>query len=182
MTDTIKGRTWFITDSNRKLIDNIDTDQIFHNSHLAITDITKMGEYAFGNLKGWEHFSQVCRSEDIINAGKNFGAGSSRQQAVDCFRSLKINAIIAKSFGSIYKRNAVNSGFLVLVCENIDSILKLQQVPLPENVKIDVNLKTGKITELNSPKILGMVIPLSKVEREIYDSGDIFKYGKNLTR
>lgn len=180
MTDIIKGRAWFITDSNEKLIDNIDTDQIFHNSHLAITDISKMGEYAFGNLKGWENFSKKARNGDIIIAGENFGSGSSRQQAVDCFRSLKVNAIIAKSFGSIYKRNAINSGFLVLVCENIDSIMKKQH-PFSENLEIEVNLENGNITEGKTPQVIGIVKPLSKVEKEIYKSGDIFNYGKNLT-
>ena len=48
--EQFEGKVWIIADENGKLIDDIDTDQIFHNSHLAITDINEMGQHAFGNL------------------------------------------------------------------------------------------------------------------------------------
>ena len=51
-----KGRVWVIADSDNRLIPDIDTDQIFHNAHLHITDIEEMGKFTFGNLKGWEDF------------------------------------------------------------------------------------------------------------------------------
>ena len=51
-----KGRIWFIKGDDGKLIDDIDTDMIFHNAHLAITEVSKMGQHAFGNLKGYEDF------------------------------------------------------------------------------------------------------------------------------
>ena len=56
---------------------------IFHNRYLAITDIKEMGQYTFDNLKGYEDFAQKAKPGDIVITGKNFGAGSSRQQAVD---------------------------------------------------------------------------------------------------
>jgi len=70
-----------------RLYDDIDTDMIFHNRYLAITEVAKMGQYALDNLKGWEDFAKRAHPGDIVLAGKNFGAGSSRQQAVDCFRA-----------------------------------------------------------------------------------------------
>ena len=96
--------------------DNIDTDMIFHNRYLAITDIKEMGQYTFDNLKGFEDFSKKAETGDIVITGKNFGCGSSRQQAVDCFVSLGIQAIIAESFGVIYERNAINAAFPVITC------------------------------------------------------------------
>ncbi len=104
------GRVWLIFQ------DDIDTDMIFHNRHLAITDTSEMGKYAFGNLEGFESFATEARKGDIIFTGKNFGAGSSRQQAVDCFKSLGVACIVAESFGSIYERNAINAAFPYSQC------------------------------------------------------------------
>ena len=113
---------------------------IFHNRYLAITDIREMGQYAFDNLEGYKDFSQRRHSAgDIIVAGKNFGSGSSRQQAVDCFISLGIQAVIASSFGAIYERNAINAAFPVLTYDSFEKIdLKDQDV-------ITVNLLTGEV-------------------------------------
>ena len=55
----IKGRAFLIKDDQGKFIDNVDTDMIFHNSHLHITDISQMGQHAFGNLKGYEDFPSL---------------------------------------------------------------------------------------------------------------------------
>ena len=99
---TLSGRVWVVRE------DNIDTDMIFHNRHLTVTDIAEMGQFAFGNLSGWEDFSSKAKPGDIVVTGSNFGAGSSRQQAVDCFKSLGVTLIVATSFGAIYERNAIN--------------------------------------------------------------------------
>ncbi|MGD9405154.1 MAG: 3-isopropylmalate dehydratase, partial [Anaerolineae bacterium] len=100
----IRGRIWVLTTPAGELYDDIDTDMIFHNRYLHITDVGEMGQYALDNLKGWEDFAQRAQPGDILLAGANFGAGSSRQQAVDCFRALGIGAIVAESYGAIYKR------------------------------------------------------------------------------
>ena len=114
-----QGRVWVLRDQHG-LIDDIDTDQIYHNSYLAVTDMSEMGKYALGNLRGWEHFAGEAKNGDIVMAGKNFGAGSSRQHAVDCFISLGISCILARSYAPIYRRNAINSGFPVLQMREID--------------------------------------------------------------
>jgi 3-isopropylmalate/(R)-2-methylmalate dehydratase large subunit len=93
-----EGRAWVIDR------DNIDTDMIFHNRYLAITNIAEMGQYAFGNLKGYQNFAKEAKRGDIVIAGKNFGCGSSRQQAVDCFNALGIGVIVAESFGYLRKK------------------------------------------------------------------------------
>ncbi|HIP99497.1 TPA: 3-isopropylmalate dehydratase, partial [Candidatus Bipolaricaulota bacterium] len=79
----LTGRPWLIADETGRLIDDIDTDQIYHNAHLAVTDPAEMGKYAFGNLAGWEDFPKRVRPGDVLFVGENFGAGSSRQHAVD---------------------------------------------------------------------------------------------------
>jgi 3-isopropylmalate dehydratase small subunit len=113
----VEGRAWVIQK------DNIDTDMIYHNRHLAITNPAEMGPYTFGNLKGHEQFAKEAKEGDIVVVGKNFGCGSSRQQAVDCFKALGISVIIAESFGAIYERNAINSGMPILIAEGISKKL-----------------------------------------------------------
>ena len=54
---------------------------------------------------------------DIVITGSNFGCGSARQQAVDCFAALGVSLIIAKSFGAIYERNAINAGTPIMVAD-----------------------------------------------------------------
>ncbi len=70
MTDLkVKGRAWVITDKNGDLINDVDTDQIFHNAFLHITEISEMGEHTFGNLEGWKDFPEKCKPGDIVLTG-----------------------------------------------------------------------------------------------------------------
>ncbi len=158
--DTVfTGRVWVI----RK--DNIDTDMIFHNRYLAITDIDEMGQYTFDNLNGWEDFSKNAKPGDIVVTGKNFGAGSSRQQAVDCFKSLGISLIIAESFGAIYERNAINNGMPIMISN-------LATTGIENKQKIKVDLKTGIIENLTTGKKIEAQ-PFSEVQMEIYQRGGL---------
>jgi len=155
------GRVWLINQ------DDIDTDMIYHNRHLAITEITDMGKHAFGNLMGFESFANEAKDGDIIFAGKNFGAGSSRQQAVDCFKSLGVACIVAASFGSIYERNAINAAFPIL------SSGKLDELELKTGDQVSVDVSTGKIINLSRQKSI-QARPFSDVQMEIYQNGGLF--------
>jgi 3-isopropylmalate/(R)-2-methylmalate dehydratase large subunit len=159
-SSVIGGRIWIIPK------DNIDTDMIFHNRYLAITDIKEMGQYTFDNLKGFEEFSRNAKPGDIVITGKNFGSGSSRQQAVDCFASLGIQAIIAESFGAIYERNAINAAFPVIICKDLTGN------DLVDGDKIKVNLKTGEIENLKNHHIF-RAEPFSDVQYEVYQKGGL---------
>ncbi|HHF55680.1 MAG TPA: 3-isopropylmalate dehydratase [Thermoplasmatales archaeon] len=167
----IEGRVWVI-EKDGKLIDDIDTDMIYHNKYLHITDKKEMAKYAFSNLPGWQDFPQKARKGDIIIAGENFGCGSSRQHAVDCFISLGIEAIIAKSFGAIYKRNAINSGLAVLECKDID------KAGLKNGDIIEVNLDNGEVKK--NGKIVAKAKPMNPVQAAIYRAGNLFAYAKSF--
>ncbi len=171
---TVKGRAFLIKDTQEKYLDNVDTDMIFHNSHLHITDIDEMGKHAFGNLKGHEDFPTKVKKGDIVFIGENFGSGSSRQQAVDCFTALGVKAIIAKSFGAIYKRNAINSGMPIFACSELDKI------PVNNSDEIKFDFESGEIKN-SSGETLGKTQPMNKVQTDIYEAGGIFKYAKKLT-
>lgn len=170
----VAGRVWVLTDGEGRLYDDIDTDQIFHNRHLHITEVTQMGQYALGNLKGWEDFPTKAGPSDVVLAGKNFGAGSSRQQAVDCFRALRVSAIVAESFGAIYKRNAINSGFPIIEVPGLSDLVG--SISTGDELLID--LVSGEIV-VNAREIL-QAAPFSPVQMDIYQAGDLFAYGRLL--
>jgi 3-isopropylmalate/(R)-2-methylmalate dehydratase large subunit len=158
--DEIEGRIWLIQK------DNIDTDMIFHNRYLAITDMKEMAQYTFDNLKGYKDFSKKATHGDIIVCGKNFGSGSSRQQAVDCFISLGIQGIIAESFGAIYERNAINAAFPVITCKSLD------ELELKDGDSVKINLRTGDIKNTRNNKAT-LSEPFSEVQYKIYQDGGL---------
>ena len=172
----IKGRLWVLTGPDGEMYDDIDTDMIFHNRHLHITDVDQMGQFTLGNLKGWEDFAEKARAGNIIVAGRNFGAGSSRQQAVDCFQALGISGIIAESFGAIYKRNAINSGLPIIAFPGITGFCDR----FITGDEMEVDLSTGQVT-LSGGEYL-QARPFSGVQMDIYQSGDLFAYGESLDR
>jgi len=157
----VEGRVWFIKE------DNIDTDMIFHNRYLTITDINEMGKYTFGNLKGYEDFAKRVQKDDIIVVQKNFGSGSSRQQAVDCFKALDVSLILAESFGAIYERNAINAAMPIMTYQSI------QEVSLENGDTLRVNMETGELFNVTKSK-QGKANPFYEVQMEIYQNGGIF--------
>jgi len=157
---TVVGKVWFINK------DDIDTDMIYHNKYLTITDIKQMGQYAFGNLKGYENFATEATEGDIIVTTKNFGAGSSRQQAVDCFKSLGISCIIAKSYGAIYERNAINAAFPILTYKSLDGL------GLQNGDVLKVNFETGVINNNSNGKSI-VINPFYDAQLTIYKNGGL---------
>lgn len=157
-----EGHLWIIPK------DDIDTDMIFHNRYLTITDIREMGQYTFDNLKGFEDFAKKAKSGDIILTGKNFGAGSSRQQAVDCFLSLGISCIIAESFGAIYERNAINAALPVLTYVR-DT---LKNIELKHADRIRVDFITGELTNLRNGRT-SLINKFYDAQLAIYNKGGL---------
>ncbi len=168
----IRGRVWVLAGAGGRLIEDIDTDQIFHNAHLHITDISQMGAFALGNLEGWKDFPQKAKPGDILVAGRNFGAGSSRQQAVDCFLALGIAAIVAPSYAAIYFRNAVNTGFPVLCGKGLERLAADGLLRSGDEIEIDFLTGRGRNLTRNEAVILE---PMSAVQAEIYEAGNLFR-------
>jgi len=164
------GRLILLTSSDGHLIPDIDTDQIFHNQYLHITEMAEMGRYALGNLEGWTDFPNLARPGDVLVAGPNFGSGSSRQHAVDCFRALGVRLIIAESFGAIYKRNAINSGMPIIEFEQVGKLLSDGRWSHLQAVDVDLN--SGHLTAGASGETFSLP-PLSKVQRDIMAKGSL---------
>lgn len=98
----IEGRAW-------KYGDDVNTDVIFPGKYTyTISDPNEMAKHALEDLD--PHFVGNVRENDIIVAGRNFGCGSSREQAATCLKYAKVGAVVAKSFARIFFRNAINTG------------------------------------------------------------------------
>lgn len=108
--ETVKGQAFVFGH-------NLDTDQIYPGRYLELTDAEDVGQHA---MEGADpDFIQKFKAGDIIVAGKNFGCGSSREQAPYALKVRQVGAILAESFARIFYRNAINLGLPVLVCPDI---------------------------------------------------------------
>jgi len=96
--------------------DNMNTDGIYAGKWTYKDDMTpeQMAAVIFENYD--PAFGGVYRAGDILIGGRNFGSGSSREQAATALKHRGIPCVIAASFSETYKRNAFNNGFLCLDC------------------------------------------------------------------
>lgn len=109
------GRVW-------KYGDNVNTDVIFPGRYTyTLMTPAEMAGHAMEDLD--PEFARSVKPGDVIVAGKNFGCGSSREQAAACLRAAGVKAVVAKSFARIYFRNAINLGLAVLPCEEASETL-----------------------------------------------------------
>ena len=93
--------------------DNVDTDAIAPGRYLKF-DIGEVARHSMENIDA-SFASRVCQG-DIVVGGRNFGAGSSREQAPEALKHLGVSALVAESFAGLFYRNAINLGLPALVC------------------------------------------------------------------
>ena len=109
------GKVWVLGD-------DIDTDIIIPTDYLALPTVEDMKKYGFSPLRP-ELAGQIGEG-DIIVAGKNFGCGSSREQAPEIIKALKVKCVIAKSYARIFFRNSINNGLLLIENDQIQDVVK----------------------------------------------------------
>ncbi len=102
-----------------KYSDNVNTDVIFPGryTYTVSHDPLELAKHALEDLD--PQFAGQVQRGDVILAGRNWGNGSSREQAVTCLIASGVRAVIASSFARIYYRNAINSGLLLIECPAI---------------------------------------------------------------
>lgn len=101
----MSGRVWLFGD-------NIDTDVLAPGRYMS-GPLTTLAAHCLEAVN--PDFAPNAKPGDILIAGRNFGVGSSREQAAECLKTLGIKAVIARSFAGIFYRNAINLGLPVLV-------------------------------------------------------------------
>jgi 3-isopropylmalate/(R)-2-methylmalate dehydratase small subunit len=142
-----------ITGTVFKLGDHINTDVILPGRYLSIREPAELGRHCLEGLD--PTFAGRVRPNDIIAAGRNFGSGSSREQAPIALKAAGISCVVAVSFARIFYRNAINIGLSVIVCSAFSTAARDATVarldldtgnidyeghrysaePLPENVR-----------------------------------------------
>ena len=151
--------------------DNVNTDVIFPGKYTYTIshDPAALARHALEDLD--PGFADSARPGDVIIAGRNWGNGSSREQAVTCLLHAGVHAIIARSFARIYYRNAINNGLLVIECAEI-----CDAVNCGDTLEIDMDEQVlhhgGR--EFRFP-------PLPKEVRQILEAGGIIPYLKAQT-
>ena len=134
------GKVWVLGD-------DIDTDIIIPTEYLALKTIEDMKQYGFSPLR--PELAGQIKPGDIIVAGKNFGCGSSREQAPEVIKALGIPCIIAKSFARIFYRNALNNGLLLLEQPEIHDVVKEgDTITVTVNEDVEYNGKKYPIASL----------------------------------
>ena len=138
--ENMTGKVWILGD-------DIDTDIIIPTEYLAMKTIDDMKQYAFSPLRP-ELAGQIQKG-DIIVAGKNFGCGSSREQAPEIIKALGIQCVIAKSFARIFFRNAINNGLLLIEQPDLyDDIKEGDTITVHMHKHVDYNGKEYPIAAL----------------------------------
>ena len=134
------GKVWVLDD-------DIDTDIIIPTEYLALKTIDDMKQYGFSPLRP-ELAGQIQKG-DIIVAGKNFGCGSSREQAPEIIKALGIQCVIAKSFARIFFRNSINNGLLLIENADLhDAVKEGDTIDVEVNAQITHNGKAYPIASL----------------------------------
>ena len=128
--DIIKGKVIVLGD-------DVDTDQILPGYAMA-EPYDQLGNFAMAGLAGTD-FKSVHTPGDIIVAGRNFGCGSSREQAPAVLKALGVKAVIAKSFARIFYRNAINIGLPVLISAELSDAVQ-------DGDEAELDLTAGTVT------------------------------------
>ncbi len=148
-----------------KLADDVSTDIIYPGRFMATVLPTETPQYAFADLVDFN--TRVKKKEfqpqSVIVAGRNFGCGSSREQAASCLKGPEF-IVIARDFARIFLQNSINLGLNTIICPDIEASegdeLKITATQV-------VNLRTE-----NSFKI----VPLPQARQAIIDAGGLIPY------
>lgn len=140
MNEKFSGKVWVLGD-------DIDTDIIIPTEYLALKTVEDMKPYAFSPLR--PELAGQIKPDDIIVAGKNFGCGSSREQAPEVIKALGIKCVIAKSYARIFFRNSINNGLLLIENADLhDAVKEGDTIDVEVNAKITHNGKAYPIASL----------------------------------
>jgi len=155
-----KGKVW-------KYGDDVNTDVIFPGKYTyTLMEPQEMAKHALEDLD--PEFAQKVKPGDVIGAGKNFGCGSSREQAAACLKYAGVQAVIAKSFARIYFRNAINLGLPVLQSEEASDSLMMGD-------EVEIDFGGGRIL---AGGMIYKFPPLPDSVMGILEAGGLIEYTK----
>ena len=148
-----------------KLADDISTDIIYPGRFMATVLPSETPQFAFAD---YQEFNARIKNKQIppgsaIVAGKNFGCGSSREQAASCLKGPEF-MIVARDFARIFLQNSINLGLNTVICPGIEA---------SEGDELEVS--GGKLLNKTSGKSFD-IVPLPKARQAIIDAGGLIPF------
>jgi len=132
-----------VTGSAIKFGKNIDTDVILPGKYLVLVDPDDLAKHALEGLD--PDFPDKAKKGVILIGGKNFGCGSSREQAPLALKYSGVKCIIAESFARIFFRNAINIGLPIIECKGISTAVE-------DSDELTVDFEAGTVQNLSKGK------------------------------
>jgi 3-isopropylmalate/(R)-2-methylmalate dehydratase small subunit len=126
-----------------KLGNNIDTDVILPGQFMTLVDPHELAKHALAGLD--LAFPEKAKKGVVVVGGRNFGCGSSREQAPLALKYAGVKCVLAESFARIFFRNAINVGLPVVECKGISATVETGDM-------LNVDLETGKVENLSNGK------------------------------
>jgi len=151
-----------------KFGDDINTDLIISGRYkFSIQDPNELARHVFEDIKP-DFYKNLGTSSFFIVGGKNFGCGSSREQAPLAIKYAGALAVLAKSFARIFYRNAFNLGLPLIECNT--SLIK-------DRALIELDLEKGKVTDVEK-KVSIKIKPFNKFQKALIEAGGIIELYK----
>jgi 3-isopropylmalate/(R)-2-methylmalate dehydratase small subunit len=152
-----------------KLGDDISTDIIYPGRYMATVLPAETPQYAFADLP--EFNTPLKKGEipagSVIVAGRNFGCGSSREQAASCLKGPEL-IVVARHFARIFLQNSINLGLRTIICPDIEAAAGDEIEVMDDKV---FNRTSGKSFD---------IVPLPRARQAIVDAGGLIAYTRQL--
>ena len=145
--------------------DNIDTDVIIPGRYLVLQDPAELAKHAMEGVD--PSFPEKARAGAILVAGKNFGCGSSREEAPVALKHANVKCVVARSFARIFYRNAINIGLPILEADLTGAV--------SDGDELVVNVVKGLI-ENKTKRVKIKAEPLPPLALEIINAGGLTRY------
>jgi 3-isopropylmalate/(R)-2-methylmalate dehydratase small subunit len=148
--------------------DNVNTDVIYPGRYLDVYDPEQMATYCMEDID--IEFKDRVGEGDLVIGGRNFGCGSSREQAVLCLRYAGVQAIVASSFARIFFRNAINQGMPAIECPEAHEAFETGD-------EVELDMEAGVLRNLTKGTEVGFK-PIPPFMMEIIKDGGLVPHLK----
>ncbi len=149
--------------------DNVNTDVIYPGRYLDVYDPEQMATYCMEDID--IEFKDRVGEGDLVIGGRNFGCGSSREQAVLCLRYAGVKAIVASTFARIFFRNAINQGMPAIECPEAHEAFATGD-------EVELDMEAGVLRNLTRGTEVGFK-PIPPFMMEIIQEGCLVPHLKN---
>ena len=153
----------------RKVGDDISTDIIYPGRFMATVLPTETPQFAFADEAAFNAKLKAKQvpSGSILVGGKNFGCGSSREQAASCLKGPDF-VVIARNFSRIFLQNAINLGLKMVICPTMEA-----------NLGDELEITADQVVNKTSGKTF-QIVALPKARQAIIDAGGLIPFARKL--